>query len=309
VIRYLLRRLLQAVLVVFLLSIVIFGIARLSGDPVDLLLPMGATKAQRLLLIHQLGLDQPLPVQYLKFLVNALHGNFGQSIRFQAPAMQLVLARIPNTAELAVAALVLAVVVGVPLGILAAVKQGKAVDSVVSIFAAFGQAVPSFWLGILLILYFGVQLGWLPIAGQSGFKSLIMPAISLSVVPLVSILRLTRSSVIQILHLDYVRTAEAKGLRRFTVLARHVLPNSMMPVITFTGILTGQLLGGAVITEQIFAWPGIGQLAIQSIEARDYAVVQAVTLLTSVIVVSLNLLVDFSYFLLDPRIRHAISSR
>ena len=182
-------------------------------------------------------------------------------------------------------------------------------DSVVSIFAAFGQAVPSFWLGILLILYFGVQLGWLPIAGQSGFKSLIMPAISLSVVPLVSILRLTRSSVIQILHLDYVRTAEAKGLRRFTVLARHVLPNSMMPVITFTGILTGQLLGGAVITEQIFAWPGIGQLAIQSIEARDYAVVQAVTLLTSVIVVSLNLLVDFSYFLLDPRIRHAISSR
>lgn len=308
-IRYLLRRLLQAVLVVFLLSIVIFGIARLSGDPVDLLLPMGATKAQRLLLIHQLGLDQPLPVQYLKFLVNALHGNFGQSIRFQAPAMQLVLARIPNTAELAVAALVLAVVVGVPLGILAAVKQGKAVDSVVSIFAAFGQAVPSFWLGILLILYFGVQLGWLPIAGQSGFKSLIMPAISLSVVPLVSILRLTRSSVIQILHLDYVRTAEAKGLRRFTVLARHVLPNSMMPVITFTGILTGQLLGGAVITEQIFAWPGIGQLAIQSIEARDYAVVQAVTLLTSVIVVSLNLLVDFSYFLLDPRIRHAISSR
>jgi peptide/nickel transport system permease protein len=200
-------------------------------------------------------------------------------------------------------------VVGVPLGILAAVKQGKAVDSVVSIFAAFGQAVPSFWLGILLILYFGVQLGRLPIAGQSGFKSLIMPAISLSVVPLVSILRLTRSSVIQILHLDYVRTAEAKGLRRFTVLARHVLPNSMMPVITFTGILTGQLLGGAVITEQIFAWPGIGQLAIQSIEARDYAVVQAVTLLTSVIVVSLNLLVDFSYFLLDPRLRHAISSR
>jgi peptide/nickel transport system permease protein len=291
--------------VLWLLTVVVFAISRLSGNPVDLLLPEGAPPEQRTALIHQLGLDQPLPVQYGKFLGNALQGDFGESIRFHTSAISLVLDHMPATIELALAALLLAVVIGLPLGVLSALFRGRPLDYATTSVLTLGQAVPSFWLAILLILWFGVDLGWLPIGGRAGVESLILPAVTLAVLPLVTISRITRSSVSSVLPQDYVRTADAKGLRRHTVLRKHVLRNGLIPVVTVGGIAMGQLLSGAVITEQIFTWPGIGWLTIQAIEARDYAVVQAATLLAATFIVVLNLLVDFLYFALDPRIREA----
>jgi peptide/nickel transport system permease protein len=301
--RYAARRLLQAGAVLVLLTLVVFGISRLSGSPVDLLLPQGAGPEQRAVLVQQLGLDRSLPEQYWTFLSHAVQGDFGQSVRFQAPAMELVLDRLPATIELALAALGLAIVVGVPLGTLAALRQGRPSDYVATTLLTIGQAAPSFWVGILLILVVGVKLRALPFTGNDGVQSLILPAVTLSLVPLVSIARVTRSSVLGVLPQDYVRTARAKGLRGPTVVIRHVVRNGLIPVVTVGGIVLGQALSGAVITEQIFSWPGIGSLAIQAIQARDYAVVQAVTLVAAVFVVALNLLVDFSYFLLDPRVR------
>jgi peptide/nickel transport system permease protein len=303
--RYLLWRLVQGIAVLWLLTVIVFAISRLSGNPVDLLLPEGAPTTERTAMIHDLGLDQPLPVQYGKFIGHAIRGDFGESIRFHTPAMSLVLSHMPATIELALSALLLAVVIGIPLGVLAALFHGRHVDYGTTTLLTLGQAVPSFWLAILLILWLGVDLHVLPVGGRSGFESLIMPALTLAIVPLVTIARITRSSVGAVLPQDFVRTAEAKGLRRRTVLNRHVLRNGLIPVVTVGGIAMGQLLSGAVITEQIFTWPGVGWLTIQAIEARDYAVVQAVTLLTAAIIVGLNLLVDFLYFALDPRIRDA----
>jgi len=303
--RYLLRRLLQGVAVLWLLTVIVFVISRLSGNPVDLLLPEGAPPSQRTALIHQLGLDRSQPAQYWTFLTHALRGDFGSSIRFQTGAASLVVSHMPATIELALASLGIALVIGIPAGILAALFRGRPVDYATTTLLTVGQAVPSFWLAILLILWLGVDLHLLPIGGRAGIESLIMPAVTLSIVPLVTIARITRSSVGAILPQDFVRTAEAKGLRRQTVLIRHVLRNGLIPVVTVGGIAMGQLLSGAVITEQIFTWPGIGWLTIQAIEARDYAVVQAVTLLTAALIVGLNLLVDFLYFTLDPRIREA----
>ncbi len=301
--RYVVRRLLQAGAVLLLLTLVVFGISRLSGSPVDVMLPQGAGPEQRAALVQQLGLDRSLPEQYWTFLSNAVQGDFGQSVRFQAPALRLVLDRLPATIELAFAALALAVFIGVPLGTLAALRHGRPSDYVTTSLLTFGQAAPSFWVGILLILVFGVKLRALPFTGNEGLQSLILPAITLCLVPLVSIARVTRSSVLGVLPQDYVRTARAKGLREPAVVTRHVVRNGLIPVVTVGGIVLGQALSGAVITEQIFSWPGIGSLAIQAIQARDYAVVQAVTLVAAVFVVVLNLLVDFSYFALDPRIR------
>jgi peptide/nickel transport system permease protein len=303
--RYLVRRLIQSVVIVFLVTAIVFGIARLSGSPADLMLPQGAGPEQRAQLVREYGLDQPLPLQYVYFLANAARGDFGQSIRFRAPAMELVLDRLPATIELAVAALAIAVVFGIPLGTLAALRHRTRVDYLVTSFLTLGQATPSFWLGILLILYVGVELAWLPISGRDGWQSLVLPAITLSIVPLVSIARLTRSSLIAIVPQDYVRTARAKGLKRRTIIRSYILRNGLIPVVTIAGVSMAELLSGAVITEQIFAWPGIGRLAIESIYARDYPVVQAVAIVTAAIVVSMNLVVDMLYFFLDPRIRDA----
>lgn len=304
--RYLIRRLLQSLVVLWLLTIIVFAISRLSGNPADLMTPIGAGPETRERIVRDLGLDQPLPVQYGKFVANAVQGDFGQSIRFRAPAMDLVLDRMPATLKLAFAALLIATVVGIPLGALAALRHKRATDYVVISTLTLGQATPSFWLGILMILFLGVELRLLPIAGDVGLESLIMPAVALSIVPLVTIARLTRSSLIGVLPQDYVRTARAKGLRRRAILARHVLPNGLIPVVTVMGISLGELVSGAVITEQIFAWPGIGRLAVESINARDFPVVQAVTLIAAAGVVVANLVVDFVYFLLDPRIRESL---
>jgi peptide/nickel transport system permease protein len=303
--QYLLRRSLQSLVVILGLTIIVFGIARLSGSPADLLLPMGASPQQRADLVQQLGLDRPLPVQYVTFLAHALRGDFGESIRFHTAALPLVLGRLPATVELALASLLFAVAAGIPLGILAALHYRKAGDYLVTTGTTLGQATPSFWLGIMLILVFGVQLKWFPISGNVGIKSLVLPAFTLSIVPLVTIAKITRSSMIGTLPQDYVRTAQSKGLPWGRVVRHHALRNALIPVVTVIGVLLGSLLSGAVITEQIFAWPGIGRLTIESINARDFPVVQAVTLITSVAIVGANLLVDLSYSLLDPRIRRS----
>lgn len=302
---YLLRRLLQGVAVLWLLTVIVFVIARLSGSPADLMLPQGAPPSERAALVHQFGLDRPLPVQYFTFLQHALRGDFGRSIRFQTGAASLVVSHMPATIELAAASFLLAGLVGIPLGLLGALFRGRLLDYLTTSTLTLGQAIPSFWLAILLILWLGVDLKVLPVGGRSGFETLIMPAVTLAVVPLVTVARITRSSVAAVLPADYVRTAEAKGLRRRTVLTRHVLRNGLIPVVTVSGIAMGQLLSGAVITEQIFTWPGVGWLTIQAIEARDYAVVQAATLLAAAIIVGLNLFVDLLYLVIDPRIRDA----
>jgi peptide/nickel transport system permease protein len=304
--RYAIGRLLQAVLVLWLLTVIVFAISRLSGSPVDLIVPLGAGPETRERLIEEFGLDEPLPTQYAKFLGNAVEGDFGQSIRFQAPALELVLDRLPATLKLAGAALLLAVLVGLPLGLLGALTYGRRGDHAVTALLTLGQATPSFWLGILLILFLGVELRWLPIAGDQGFESLIMPAIALSIVPLVSIARLTRSSMIGVLRQDYIRTARSKGLRSRRVIYRHALPNGLIPVVTVVGISLAELVSGAVITEQIFSWPGIGRLAVESINARDFPVVQAVTLVAAAGVVLTSVVVDFVYLALDPRIRESL---
>jgi len=303
--RYVLRRVLQAVVVLAGISVLIFAVARLSGNPVDLMLPMDAPRETRVRLIQEMGLDAPLPVQYVRFLTSALHGDFGTSIRFRQPAFRLVLERAPATAELALTSLAFGALIGVVLGVVAAVRYRAWPDNLVLGATSVGQSLPAFWVGILLALFFGVQLGWLPVSGREGFSSLILPALSLGLLPVVSISRLTRSSMVDVLRQDFVRTARAKGLVESAVVYRHALRNGLLPVVTLLGLQLGALLSGAVITEQVFAWPGIGRLAVDAIQNRDYPIVQAAALVGSTFIVAINLLVDFVYTWLDPRIRLA----
>ena len=303
--RYVLRRLLQAAVVLWGISVLIFCVARLSGNPVDLMLPLDAPRETRTQLIREMGLDAPLPVQYVRFLARALHGDFGVSIRFRQPAFRLVLERVPATAELALTSLAFGVLVGVLLGVLASVRYRAWPDLVVLGATSVGQSLPSFWVGILLILFFSVKLGWLPVSGREGFSSLVLPALSLGLLPIVSISRLTRSTMLDALRQDYVRTARAKGLVEYAVVYRHALRTALLPVVTVVGLQLGALLSGAVITEQVFAWPGLGRLAVDAIQNRDYPVVQAAALVGSTFLVAINLLVDFAYTWLDPRIRLA----
>ncbi len=303
--RYVLRRLLHAAVVLGGISVLIFAVARLSGNPVDLMLPMDAPRQTRAQLVREMGLDAPLPVQYVRFLAHALHGDFGVSMRFRQPALRLVLERVPATAELALVSLAFAVLIGVLLGVQAAVRYRTWPDIVVLGATSVGQSLPSFWVGILLILFFGVRLGWLPVSGREGFSSLVLPALTLGLLPVVSISRLTRSSMLDVLRQDYVRTARAKGLMEYAVVYRHALRNGLLPVVTLVGLQLGALLSGAVITEQVFAWPGFGRLAVDAIQNRDYPVVQAAALVGSTFIVAINLLVDLAYTWLDPRIRLA----
>lgn len=302
-IRFLLVRLAQALLVLLVLAVIVFGISRLSGSPVDLMLPEGATPADRQALIERLALDRPIHEQLWTFLVQAVQGDFGQSSRFHMPAMDLVASRLPNTILLAFASIGIAIVMGIPLGVRAALRHDRATDTVISTFAASAQAIPAFWFAIIMLLVFGVWLRWLPISGFESWSSLVLPAVSLSLLPLVTIIRITRSSVLSVLPEHYVETARAKGMPRRIVTRRHILRNALIPVVTVTGLLLGSSLSGAVITEQIFAWPGIGSLAIEAIKARDYGVVQCIAIIAGAAIILCNLAVDLSYRFLDPRTR------
>ncbi len=301
--RVILQRVVRAGLTLWLVVSVVFFILRFSGDPVALLLSDTATPTQVEALRTQLGLDQPLPIQYTKDLGSLVRGDFGNSLRQRQPAMRLVLARFPATLQLAAASFLLAATVGMGMGVLAAVYRGRAWDRFAMIFTSIIQAGPAFFVGILLILIFSVRLGWLPSSGRGSFKQLILPAITLSGFTMASLTRLSRSALLDVLRNDYIRTARAKGLRESSILTGHALRNAALPLITVAGLELGGLLTGAVITETVFAWPGIGRLAVDSVRTRDYPVVQAAVLFIATIFVLVNFLIDCSYAMIDPRVR------
>jgi ABC-type dipeptide/oligopeptide/nickel transport system permease component len=304
-IQYIIRRLIQAVFVVLGVVTVVFFVLRLTGDPVVLLLGATASEADIQNVRHNLGLDRPLYVQYVYFIRNVLHADFGQSIRFRGfNAMHIVLDRYPRTIELAICALVFSVTFSVIFGVIAAVKRYTIFDNIVTFLALFGQSVPNFWLGIMLILIFAVRFGWLPSQGYGlSPRYFLLPMITLAVAGLARLTRLVRSGMLDVLSQDYVRTARAKGLRDQVVIFRHGLKNAAIPLVTVIGLDFGNLLAGAVITEQIFQWNGVGQLAVDSIGAHDYPVVQATVFIIAVTFVMINLLVDILYTWLDPRVR------
>jgi peptide/nickel transport system permease protein len=303
---YIVRRIFHSALTLFGVSLVVFGIIRiLPGDPAKMMLPEGAPAAQVEELRRQLGLQEPLHVQYGIFLRDVARGDLGSSFQYRAPVTDVVAERLPATVYLSLAALTLTVVIGIPIGILAAARHRTALDYGGIFLTALGQSLPNFWLGIMLILLFGVGLGWLPTSGYEGPSYLVLPAVTLAAYPTALVARLTRSSMLEVLGRDYIRTARSKGLRDASVVLRHGLKNAAIPVVTILGLQVGVLLGGAVITESVFAWPGIGKLAVDSIFQRDFPVIQAVLILAATVFIVINLFVDMSYSVLDPRIRYS----
>jgi peptide/nickel transport system permease protein len=302
-VRHIASRILQAVIATLGVITIVFFVMHLSGDPTLLLVPEGATAEQIAQLRHQLGFDRPLPVQYLAYLSDLLRGDLGQSLVQRLPVSLILGSRLPYTLELSAGALAVALAVGIPAGIAMAVWRGGVVERVLAAVVVAGQSLPTFWSGILLILLFGVTLRWLPTSGADSFASLLMPSLALGALAMSTFARMTRISVLDELGRDYVNAARARGLSMGATVARHVLRNAAIPVITVTALEIGNLLAGAVIVETVFAWPGIGQLTMQSIQARDFLVVQAVVLFVSVTYIGLNLLADLAYTAIDPRIR------
>lgn len=332
-VRYLLRRLALTVPILFGVSLLVFFMLHSAGgDPALLVLGSRADPASLAALRHEMGLDQPLPVQYGRFVAGALRGDLGRSYRSNTPVVEEIAARFPATVELAVAAMAIAVVAGVVFGALAAIRRHSALDYLSTTIVLCGVSIPTFWLGIILIIVFGLWLRWLPISGRvnprlgadpstpfltlsallqgnwaiakDAVLHLILPAMTLAAWPAAIVARMTRASLIESLSQDYVRTARGKGLQERAIVAVHAARNAVLPVLTVVGLEFGTLLGGAVVTETVFAWPGLGQLTVNAIGARDYQLVQGVVLLLAVVFVLLNLLVDVLYAVLDPRIRY-----
>ena len=301
--RYVIRRLLHGILVLFGVTLVTFMLVRLTGDPAAAILGPDATPQDIADLRVRMGLDQPLIVQYGHYLGQLVHGDFGSSFLYGQPAIRLVLERVPATFELTIAALAANLLVSFPLGILSAVKRDSLVDRVSAIFVFGSQAMPVFWSGILGIMIFAVMLGWLPASGRGGIKYLLMPAIVLGIHSAAYQTRLLRSAMLDVLGQDYVRTARAKGIEEFWVVNRHAFRNALIPVVTATGMQFAALMGGAVITETVFDWPGVGRLAVQAINNRDIPLVMATTFVFALIILIVNLLVDLSYGMIDPRVR------
>jgi peptide/nickel transport system permease protein len=300
---YLVRRFLQSLLVVLGISFVVFLILHLTGDPALVLLPPDASPEDVRRFREAMGFNDPFFVQYGRFLTGALRGDFGQSLRHGEPAFGLVVERLPATFELAGAALVIALGLAIPAGIVSAVRRNTPVDYLSTVVALLGQSMPTFWLGIMLILLFSVQWNLLPSSGRGGLEHLVLPAITLGLFTTARITRLTRSGMLDVLGQDYIRTARAKGVSGPPVVWKHALKNAAIPIVTIVGIELGTLLGGSVITETIFAWPGVGRLSVQAIYNRDYPVVQAAVFTLASTFVVVNLVVDVLYTYLDPRVR------
>lgn len=299
------KRLLHGLISILGASVIIFLISRLSGDPLALLLPADAPPDVIAQTRQHLGLDQPLVAQYLVFLSHAVTGDFGNSYRWQEPALGLILDRLPATVELALAALGFSVAMAVPFGVLSAVYRGSWFDRFAKVFAMLGQAMPNFWVGLLLILFFAVQLNWLPAFGRESWSSLVLPAIALGWYPVAAQTRVVRSAMLDVLDSDYIRMGRAMGLPENVLVWKYALRNAAIPLVTILGVYFAAMLGGAFVVEVIFAWPGVGRTVVEAVFARDFPVVQAGVMLTSVLFVLSNLLVDLSYGLIDPRIRHA----
>jgi peptide/nickel transport system permease protein len=303
--RYILRRLLQGVLLLVVLALVVFSLARLTGNPADLLLPEDASRDDRAHLLRALGLDRPLHEQLGLFLSGALRGDLGQSIRYRRPAVELFFERLPNTLALVPLALAGALAVGIPLGVLAALYRGTLIDRLCNAIAVLGIATPSFWLGIVLIYIFSIKLGWLPSARMGGPEHYILPALTLGAFLVAGMMRLVRSSLLEVLDSEFVRLARIKGLSEMVVIWKHSLRNALIPVVTLFGVFFALLVTGAIVTETVFAWPGVGRLTYEAVIFRDYPLLQAVILLKAIIVLGVNLAIDILYAYLDPRVRYA----
>jgi peptide/nickel transport system permease protein len=304
VVKYFFKRIGQGCIAILGALLVIFVVQRLSGDPVALLLPMDATEADFAAMRTALGLDRPLPAQFVFFLLDAMKGDFGHSYQWNQPAIDLILDRLPATLELALAGLIVAMLFAIPLGVLSAVYRGGLVDRGAKIFAMLGQAVPSFWVGLLLIMFLAVELQWFPAFGRGSWAHLVLPAIALGWYPVAAMTRTLRSSMIDILDSDYVRMERAIGLKERSIVWRYALRNAAVPLATMVGVYFANMLSGAFVVEVVFAWPGIGRATVEAVLARDFPIVQAGVIFASIIFVSVNLIVDLSYGLIDPRIRH-----
>ena len=303
--RFITSRLVHSVIVLTALLVLVFGITHLTGDPAALALGADSTEQEVSQFRRDMGFDRPLVVQFADFARGViLHGEFGESLRYKEPALPIVLERLPATIELTFAAMLLALLIGVPTGLFAALLRGRAFDTALRMVSLVGQSAPVFWIGIVLIQLFAVQLQWLPSSGRDdGLASYVLPALALSTYSAASITRLLRASVLDTLTQDYVRTAHAKGVPQVVVILRHVLRNSLLPVVTLLGLQFGTLLGGAVITETIFSWPGLGRLVVQAIYNRDIFLIQAAVFTIAVLFVIINFATDVLYTALDPRVR------
>jgi peptide/nickel transport system permease protein len=302
--RYLVRRLLQGLLTLLIISALVFLLARWSGNPLDVMLPDEATEEDYARAARHWGLDRPLPLQYVAFLRHALQGDFGDSIRLREPALQLVLARLPATLQLAGAAMAVSLLLAVPIGVLSAVHRDTLLDAGGKVIALLGQSMPSFWLGIVLIWVFAVMLGWLPSSGRGGLQHYILPAIALGWYQVAALMRLIRSSMLDVLDSEYVKLARVKGVTPPMVVWKHCLRNAAIPPLTYFGVIAAVLLTGSVVTETVFSWPGIGLLAIDAVRYRDFPLVQTIVLLFAMTFILINLIVDVLYAYIDPRIRY-----
>ena len=303
--RFILRRLAQSVVLLFVLALIIFALARVSGNPADLLLREDATQEDRAHLLRALGLDRPVHEQLYLFLAGVVRGDLGESIRYRKPAAEVFFERLPNTLQLLPLAMVGALLVAIPLGVLAAVYRGTMVDRISSAIAVLGIATPSFWLGIVLIYVFSIKLGLLPSSRMGGPSHYVLPAITLGLFLVAGMMRLVRSSLLEVMGSEFVKLARLKGLSQTVVIWKHCLRNALIPVTTLFGVYFALLITGAIVTETVFAWPGVGRLTYEAVIFRDYPLLQAVILLKAVIVLGVNLGVDILYAYLDPRVRYA----
>lgn len=301
--RFIAKRLLLAIVTLFGVTLIVFVAARLTGDPALLIAPSDASEEQIQAIRVQLGLDKPIPVQYAIFVLDAFRGEFGESLRYGQPAMSLALKRFPATLELAAWAFALGLLFGVPLGIVSATRPGSIQERAGTVFARLGLAVPGFWLAVILMLVFSVKLGWFPTSGREHLSSRVLPVIAIAWVSLAQIMRVTRSSMLEVLGSDFVKMARIKGLRERVVIWKHALRNALIPVLGMAGFMFGMLVGGAALVESVFRWPGIGALLIDAVFARDFPLVQAGVILVSAAVILVNLVVDVLYGVIDPRIR------
>ena len=303
--RFILRRVVQSAVMLVVVALLVFALARLTGNPADLLLPEDTTREDRADMLKALGLDRPTHEQLGLFLAGAVRGDLGNSIRYRKPAVEVFFERLPNTLALVPLALVGAVVMAIPLGVLAAVYRGTLIDRASNVLAVLGIATPSFWLGIVLIYVFSIQLGWLPSARRGGPLHYLLPAITLGAFLVAGMMRLVRSSVLEVLESEFVKLARIKGLPRRVVIWKHCVRNALIPVVTLFGVFFALLVTGAIVTETVFAWPGVGRLTYEAVIFRDYPLLQAVILLKAVIVLTVNLGVDILYAYIDPRVRYA----
>ncbi|MEH7125818.1 MULTISPECIES: ABC transporter permease [unclassified Bacillus (in: firmicutes)] len=302
--KFLAKRLMQLIPVLFIISFIVFGLVYVAGDPVTLMLPEEATAEEKETLREALGLNKPFIVQYGIYVLNLLQGDFGESFRYNTDALSLVLERVPATLELAFYSMLIAVIIAIPLGILSATRKNSIIDVFASSTSVLGKALPNFWMGIMLILLFAVNFKLFPVSGRGTFAHVILPAVTLGTGIAAEITRLVRSNVLEILQQDYIKTARSKGLREFFVVYKHAFKNASIPVITIMALQTSSVVSGALVTETVFAWPGIGQLIVQSVNGRDMAVVQAAVFVIAIMVISINLITDILYRLVDPRIKY-----